>query len=160
MLISWPSRESTFYNFCAWPLSKFVIWSEYATCAISRDSGMTTFFTCAIVHANIPACPGPLLQKVSCATAQIFVIWPKYATRAISRDLWWQPVLSCLSRMLISQPSRERSFYNFHSWPLPIFVIWIKYATCEILSVSQMATFFARPIAQAKISALPGALLL
>ena len=59
--------------------------------------------------------------------------------------------------MLIYQPSRERSFYNFHAPPLPMIVLWCKYATRAISRNSETATFFARTIAQANIPALGSA---
>ena len=52
---------------------------------------------------------------------------------------------------LISQPTQERSFYNFHARPLPIFVIWPKYATCAISRDSETTTSFARPIVHTNV---------
>ena len=75
--------------------------------------------------------------------------------RAILR---WQPFSRTQLRTLISRPSQERYFYNLRTRPLPIFVIWPKYDTRVISRDSETATFFARPIANANISALPGAL--
>ena len=43
-LISRPSRESSFYNFCARLLGIFVYWPKFAARAISYDSEMATFF--------------------------------------------------------------------------------------------------------------------
>ena len=71
-----------------------------------------------------------------------------------------QPFSRAQLRTLISQPSRECSFYNFRARPLLIFVIWPKYAAYAISRDSEVTTFFARPIANANISALLGALLL
>ena len=60
MLISWPYRERSFYNFPARLLTIFVIWPKYSTLAISCDCETTTFFACAIAHVNIPAPTGAL----------------------------------------------------------------------------------------------------
>ena len=76
--------------------------------------------------------------------------------RAILRR---QPFSSSLSRTLISQPSRDCSFYNFRVQPLPIFVIWPKYATHAIWCDSETATFVVRAIANVNIPALLRALL-
>ena len=71
-----------------------------------------------------------------------------------------QPFSRMQSRTLISRPSWEHSFYNFHTRPLPIFVIYPKYTTGAILRDSMKATFFEWLIAHANISALSGAMLL
>ena len=56
-LISWPSRERSFYNFSVRPLPKLVIWPKYAIRAISRDSEKATPFARPIALANIPFPP-------------------------------------------------------------------------------------------------------
>ena len=61
MLISLPSRERSYYNFCVRPLAIFVIWPKYPTSAISCNFEITTFFARTIVHTNIPVVPGALL---------------------------------------------------------------------------------------------------
>ena len=71
-----------------------------------------------------------------------------------------QPFSRAKSRKLISVPSWEHSFYNFHARPFPIFVIWPKFATYEISRDSDTVTFFAYAIVHANIRALPRELLL
>ena len=60
-LISQPTQEHSFYNFRAQSLPIFVIWAKFATCAISRDPEMATFFARPIMHDNIPTLPEALL---------------------------------------------------------------------------------------------------
>ena len=43
------------------PLPIVVIWPNYTTHTISRDSEMATFFEYLVAHANVPTLPGPLL---------------------------------------------------------------------------------------------------
>ena len=60
-LISRPSRVRSIYNFRTQPFPIFVIYPEYASRAISRDSETESLFLREMPYANISALPGALL---------------------------------------------------------------------------------------------------
>ena len=64
------------------------------------------------------------------------------------------------SRILISLPSTERSFYNFRARLPLVIILWRKYAKRAISRDFETATFFARTIRHANFPALLGVLLL
>ena len=122
MLISRPYWELSFYNFRAQPL-------QYSLFGLNM----------------LPVQFRAILRRQSFSLAwpfPIFVIWHKYATCAISRDSEMATFSHEQSHMLISRPSRERSFYNFHARPLPKFIFWPKYAAHAISQDAQTASFF------------------
>ena len=72
-------------NFWAWPLPIFVIWPNYATGAILRNSENTTFFALMGMLISQPSRERSI-YKFCVPPLPIFVIWPNYVTSAISRD--------------------------------------------------------------------------
>ena len=60
-LISWPSRDRSFYKIPTRPLPIFVVWPTYAARTISHESETATFFAHPFADANISALPGALL---------------------------------------------------------------------------------------------------
>ena len=141
-LIYRPTRERSYYNFCALPLPIFIIWPKYATRTISWDSARATFLARVIAHANIPAPWERSFYYFRPRLLSVFVIWPKYATYARSRDSKRATFSREQSHMLISWSSRECSIYNFRARPLLIFVIRPKYAARAISRNSEMTSPF------------------
>ena len=159
-LISRHSRERSFYNFGARPLSIFVIWFKYATRAIMYDSETATSSNSLSPTLIYKPSWERFFYNFRAQLLPIIVICLNMLLVRFQTILKWQPFLRMQSRTLISQSPREHSFYNFRERPLPIIVNWCKYATRAITCNSKTATFFARTIAHANIPTLPGALLL